>query len=291
MKKGILIIFSLLVIVGLVAILNKQKVEPFYLEDRYYEAGAFIEIGSNELEELIKNKESFAIFIYQPACTTSSEFSELLTEFETVYQMTFYQIAFSDIKGSNLEKYIQYYPSFAIYKDGKIVDYLKADDDEDTTRYQLFDSFASWFTEYVLLKNEANYDDTDTSSDIKQENMLKDVVLENVTYDENKVNIYFFWGNGCPHCEEQFSFLESIEEEYGQYYQLYTFETWYDDENADLMQRFATTMGDSTRGVPYTIIGNKSFKGFSASSEQAFLDAIMTQYQNSYDVYFESRNG
>ena len=40
----------------------------------------------------------------------------------------------------------------------------------------------------LILEEETN---NDTKIDAK---------LEDIVYDENKVNIYFFWGNGCPHC-------------------------------------------------------------------------------------------
>ncbi|KKT07630.1 MAG: putative membrane protein, partial [Candidatus Nomurabacteria bacterium GW2011_GWB1_43_19] len=28
------------------------------------------------------------------------------------------------------------------------------------------------------------------------------------------INIYFFWGEGCPHCEKEKPFLETLEEKY-----------------------------------------------------------------------------
>ena len=46
-------------------------------------------------------------------------------------------------------------------------------------------------------------------------------------------------------------------------------------------------MGDEVSGVPYTIIGEKTFSGFSETYEKDILDAIKNQYQNSYDVYFD----
>lgn len=54
-----------------------------------------------------------------------------------------------------------------------------------------------------------------------------------------------------------FEFFESIKEKYGDYYNLYTFETWYNEENAKLIYSFAESMGDKVTGVPYTIIGDK----------------------------------
>lgn len=46
-------------------------------------------------------------------------------------------------------------------------------------------------------------------------------------------------------------------------------------------------MGDEAKGVPYTIIGNKSFTGFNEEDKKDLIDAIESQYKNSYDVYFD----
>ena len=82
-------------------------------------------------------------------------------------------------------------------------------------------------------------------------------------------------------------FFESIEKEYGKYYNLYKFETWYDEKNAKIFNIFANAMSDEADGVPYTIIGEKSFSGFGGSSKEEFLKAIEEQYKNNYDVYFD----
>ena len=39
-----------------------------------------------------------------------------------------------------------------------------------------------------------------------------------VQEEDNRVKIYFFRGEGCPHCADAEEFFNSIEEEYGQYY-------------------------------------------------------------------------
>ena len=105
--------------------------------------------------------------------------------------------------------------------------------------------------------------------------------------EEEKIRLYLFHQNGCPHCEEEFKFLKSIETEYGKYFTLNTFEVWYSKDNAKILEQFANAMGDEVKGVPYTIIGNKTFSGFSKKYEEQFLNAIKDQYHNSYDVYFD----
>lgn len=111
--------------------------------------------------------------------------------------------------------------------------------------------------------------------------------LENVKKEDNKVNIYFFWGNGCPHCADEHDFFKEIEVDYGQYFNLYTFEVWYNEENAKLLEIFADNMNDTISGVPYTIIGNNSFTGFNESKKDIIISAIKNQSNNNFDVYID----
>ena len=62
----------------------------------------------------------------------------------------------------------------------------------------------------------------------------------NSSTDESKeVNVYFFYGDGCGYCASAEEFFESIEDEYGDKFNLVMYETWYNEDNADLMQRVA----------------------------------------------------
>lgn len=276
-----------LVVVFLVLLCVGCSNKTFDLDDKYYKEASIKEISYEELDKLSKDKESFGVFIYQPLCETSAGFEAILNNFTKQYQMSFYKVAYSNIKDTKLSEKIKYYPSFIIYKDGKIVDYLEADKDEDISRYKNIEEFKSWISSYVNLPKTTNtYKENENTS-------LKDfeitVKVDNISYDENKVNIYLFWGNGCPHCENAMAFFESIEKEYGNYFKLNKFEVWYDKDNKEIMNQFASAMGDEAKGVPYIVIGNKSYKGFSESYKESIINAITSQYKNSYDVYFNRR--
>ena len=98
------------------------------------------------------------------------------------------------------------------------------------------------------------------------------------TEDSKEVNLYFFRGEGCPHCEEAEQWFQSIEEEYGSYFKVVDYETWYNEDNAALMQKVAEARGETAEGVPYIIIGDKSWSGFTESYEQEILDQITSVY-------------
>ena len=110
--------------------------------------------------------------------------------------------------------------------------------------------------------------------------------LSDITFEEDKINIYFFWGDGCPHCEELFTFLESIKSEYNEYFNLYGFEVWYNEDNGQIMDYFQEELGETvgSRSVPYYIIGDKSFSGYSSDMNEEILDTIEEKYENRQDI-------
>ena len=135
-KKFLWVIPVLLLISIIIVIIKKMPEQKFYLEDKYYGNSEFTTIESNDLNKLMNDKESFALFIYQPACVTSSEFEQILYDFTKSNNIKIYEIAFSDIKDTKLSKSIKYYPSFAIFNKGKMVDYLDAESDNDLKYYK-----------------------------------------------------------------------------------------------------------------------------------------------------------
>lgn len=82
---------------------------------------------------------------------------------------------------------------------------------------------------------------------------------------ENKVTAYFFYGEGCPHCAKEEAFFESIESKYPTL-ELKKFEVYYDKDNSSLLKKVGESLGVGVSGVPFLVIGDKSFVGFSESS-------------------------
>ena len=99
---------------------------------------------------------------------------------------------------------------------------------------------------------------------------------------KEKVNVYIFRGEGCPHCEEALEFFDTLEEdsEYKDLYKLVTYEVWYDETNSKLMQDVADALGEQASGVPYIVIGSKTFSGYAASYDDKIKDAIKTAYED-----------
>ena len=91
---------------------------------------------------------------------------------------------------------------------------------------------------------------------------------------KDKLNIYIFWGDGCPHCKHLAEFLGEKQSEIGDKISLYTFEVWKDKNNLAFLKSFGKFLGENPKGVPYIIIGNKTYSGFSETDEETKQEII-----------------
>lgn len=130
----------------------------------------------------------------------------------------------------------------------------------------------------VFAEEEASNNDENTTEEASS----------NDNSDSKKVNVYFFRGEGCPHCAEAEEWFDSIKEEYSEYYNLIDYEVWYNTDNSDLMQKVADARGEEAEGVPYIIIGDKSWNGFDSSYEEDMINQIKSVYaqdvKDRYDI-------
>lgn len=78
----------------------------------------------------------------------------------------------------------------------------------------------------------------------------------------NTTNIYFFWGQGCPHCAKEKVFLQKFIDENTDI-KLYDYEVYYNQDNQRSLQDISRNLGFSIQGVPITIIGDQPLVGFS----------------------------
>ena len=68
------------------------------------------------------------------------------------------------------------------------------------------------------------------------------------------VNLYFFRGEGCPHCAQEEVFLQQMTAKYGDQLVIHEYEVWYHPENVTLLEKFAKKYGFDPSGVPVTFI-------------------------------------
>ena len=98
--------------------------------------------------------------------------------------------------------------------------------------------------------------------------------------DHEKINVYIFRGSGCSHCYDALSFLVGLDGEYDDYINVVTYEVWGDKGNAALAKAVAAKLGDEFGGVPYIVIGNKSFAGFGSETGTEMIETALKDYKN-----------
>jgi len=87
------------------------------------------------------------------------------------------------------------------------------------------------------------------------------------------VPIYFFWGDGCPHCANQKVFLERLEADHPNVV-VYDFEVYNVPENRPLMTAMATAFGRPVTGVPMTFIGDEVWVGYNDAMGRQMRAAV-----------------
>ncbi|NMA13110.1 MAG: hypothetical protein GX933_08025 [Chloroflexi bacterium] len=91
---------------------------------------------------------------------------------------------------------------------------------------------------------------------------------------QNVVNLYLFYGDGCSHCADEEAYLSEKQKEYGDQLVVHDWEVWYHPENVDILQQFAGKFGFEPSGVPVTFIGDQHWVGFSDAIEAEIEAAI-----------------
>lgn len=112
-----------------------------------------------------------------------------------------------------------------------------------------------------------------------------------------KINFYVFYGNGCPHCEDLLSYITELDNDknYNYMYNVVKYETWYNSENAALMQKvfnYFGVMDEKQMGVPLYIIGDEYFTGFPNpdSASEAQLNNAYNGIKNALSKAYNNDN-
>lgn len=123
---------------------NDKKVS---LESEYYGESRLIELNTPTYEELIASKKSFLVLTYLPGCTAS--LLSYADQFANEHQVTFYYYNFTELRESSLHDSVKYTPSVAVISEGRVVDFLKADSDEDIIYYNNYADFKTWLESLI----------------------------------------------------------------------------------------------------------------------------------------------
>lgn len=106
--------------------------------------------------------------------------------------------------------------------------------------------------------------------------------LSGYSYSDEKINIYLFWGDGCPHCSSFIDYLgEEVVKDSGVYFNFYSYEVWKTENNPNLLNKVAKyfNVKEDEIGIPFIVIGDKYFVGF----DDDVRDNIKTVIKDTYD--------
>lgn len=109
--------------------------------------------------------------------------------------------------------------------------------------------------------------------------------------EKGNVTLYFFHGDGCPHCAEEKVFLDKLQGSCP-YLEIKTYEVWYDDENASFLQDVKKAYGVDNSYVPTTVVGNTILVGYSDAIGNKISRAVEYYHENEYvDIVSQVKDG
>ena len=107
------------------------------------------------------------------------------------------------------------------------------------------------------------------------------LVIPNSVYALNEVNVYFFHKKTCDICEQERIYLQALKDRYPNM-RIYSYEVS-DEHNYELMQQARNIFNDTRTGVPYTVIADTPYHGFSQGIKGNFQRSVYLASTNKYE--------
>jgi len=98
---------------------------------------------------------------------------------------------------------------------------------------------------------------------------------------DEKVMIYVFWGDGCPHCAEAIPYLEDLAAS-NQAIALRLYEVWNNEENRAFLFNMGEKFGFEPSSVPTTFIGSQYVVGFNDQTKPQIEAMIARAVEEGY---------
>lgn len=100
---------------------------------------------------------------------------------------------------------------------------------------------------------------------------------------KENIKVYFFHGNGCPHCKDESKFLEKLKSKYSDI-EIKKYEVWENKDNQKLMETVKEKMNVLDNGVPFTVIGSTYLIGYVDFYNEK-IERIVNFYLDNSDKY------
>ncbi len=96
---------------------------------------------------------------------------------------------------------------------------------------------------------------------------------------EKTLNIYLFYGDGCPHCAAEEKFFDKYLKEHKNI-KIHKYEVWNNEENAQKYLDVHKLLGDRGNGIPYLVIGSNSITGYDDDITPQRIVSTINYYKN-----------
>ena len=96
---------------------------------------------------------------------------------------------------------------------------------------------------------------------------------------EKNLNIYLFYGDGCPHCKEEEKWFESYLKK-NDYIKIHRYEVWYNKDKQEKYSKVHDILNDTSSGIPYLIIGETVISGFDEEITPERIKNAVEYYKN-----------
>ena len=118
----------------------------------------------------------------------------------------------------------------------------------------------------------------------------KDVVsnIVDVKQEDNKINIYLFYSETCPHCHDELEHLKVVEKKYKGKINIYKYEVTKNKKNNILMSTVKSLFEFDGLGVPFTVIGEEYIYGFSEDSTE--IEETLDKYLKDESIEKKDKN-
>lgn len=94
-------------------------------------------------------------------------------------------------------------------------------------------------------------------------------------FAESPTAVYFFYGEGCPHCAQEMEFLEEVYSSHPDL-EIRSFEIYYNQDNYDIFRGMCDAYGCShPYSVPTLFVGDKYFVGYAESYNRAQIEGAI----------------
>lgn len=95
------------------------------------------------------------------------------------------------------------------------------------------------------------------------------------------VTLYFFWGEGCPHCERAKTYLADAHRRFSGL-EIRSYEVLHNENNLNLLMTMSCKLGTEAKGVPTFIIADRMLDGFSDETRSELEREIVRRTATSH---------